>query len=234
MTDYNLVERTCKGGCDRKFKVMPSSEQFYARKDCQHVCYGVPLTLKEVRKMVVAPMYTGRKDRAKHFVDEELTALCDRLIDHAKNLKNKDDGAKLDVAYYAIEAKRLCGATYPDFAKRANVKSHDLYGWISVYERIASVIPSETLHTYKLDFLVGVAKDMRDGMSKNEVLHLLQTKLNENEIVNLVEYKGQLEDMKTYFMGKNLDHLNKKELTSIHDLLKDISKKFRFWSNGRA
>lgn len=234
MTDYNLVERTCKGGCGRKFKVLPASEEWYARKDCQHVCFGVPLTLKETRKKMVATMYAGQKGRAKHFVDDELAVLCDSLIGHAKKLKQTDDGAKLDIAYLAVEAKRLCGATYPDFAKRANVKGNDLYGWISVYDRIAKVISSDTLRTFRLDFLVKVAKDMRDDMTKSEVLHLLQVRLNENEVVNLVEYKGQLEDMKTYFMGKNLDHLNKKELTSINGLLKDLTKKFRFWANGRA
>ena len=233
MTEFNLVERICKGGCDRKFKVMEKSDQWYARKDCQHICFGVPRSAKERKTVLLPSLVSNRKDRAKHFVDEELEALYDRLVGHAKKMEHKDDGSKLDVAFFAIEAKRLCGTAYPDFAKRVNVKSQDLVGWISVYERIASVLPSESLKTYKLDFLVGVAKDMRDGMSKAEVLHLLQVKLHENEIHNLIEYKGQLEDMRTYFMGKNLDHLNKKELVSIHDLIKDLSKKFRFWSNGR-
>jgi hypothetical protein len=233
VTDYGLIERSCKGGCERKFKVMAKSDQWYARKDCQHVCFGVPRTVKQTRKMILAPIYHDRKERSKHIVNDELAAFCDRLVGHAEKLKIKDNGARLDVAFFAIEAKRVCGTAYHDFASRAKLKKDELCDWVSVYEKIASVIPSETLLTYEFDFLVEAAKDMRQGMTKNEVLVLLKTKMNENEIVNLVEYKGHLEDMRTYFMGKDLDHLNKKELGSIHELIKDLSKKFRFWANGR-
>jgi len=234
LTDYQLEERTCKGGCDRSFKVLPKSDQWYARSDCEHVCFGVARTKKERKALVIPPFMTSRKDRAKTIVEKGLEQLLEDLIKQVKLMEIKDLGAKLDVAYLAIEAKRLCGSTYPDFGKACDLKNQDLYAWIAVHEKIVKVLPLDLLQNYTMEFLIGASKDMREGMSKSEVTHLLQIKLMESEVHHLVEHKEHLAKVRAYFMNKNLDHLNKRELDEVYAMIKDLSKKFRFWVNKHA
>jgi hypothetical protein len=148
-----MEERICAGGCGLVFRCMKSSSHKLARIDCELVCAGKHLSLKDIKQIRL----DRRKAKNKEW-DEKRTSAMNLFNENIKNAKllyqsNKEENRfeiaqlALDVCFdnyaFKLEKKLRKGLTFNRFSKSVGMDAHTLTLWTTIKRELINQLGME-------------------------------------------------------------------------------------------
>lgn len=234
--NITLEERTCKNGCGRKFKVMPNSDQWTAMRDCESICQGKLLDPELRRRKWSGSFGNIERGRMEHHHNN---------IINVKSIIVRELKDRMGDAHEASTTGLVICGLYLDFASKAECEID-----FAAKARIVKISEAKRFYGVfskfnekeldKIPLAVGskVVEEVKPGTPKiqvEEVVNRIQNEMKADlqtgrQVKNHLEMAhGQY--MKNDNMLLDMDDAGFKHL---HEIVKDLSVKFRGLSRMRA